>query len=133
MKIVNVLLLCGANRPSLGRSPLDGNGMMLGFMSSMSGSLLTGLARVSFTGTLGDDDTSIADRVLALVTLHQMLTVLVTLFADWPTTIFFSAAVAYNSRAESAGFLLAGGVTAASAVLLGDLGGGYCGFLTHGV
>ena len=68
-------------------------------MSSMDGSLFAGLARVSFAGALGDDDASVADGVLALVALHQMLTVLVALFADRSTAVFFSAAVAHDSRA----------------------------------
>jgi hypothetical protein len=49
---------------------LDDDSMMVGFVSSMGGSLLAGFARVSLTGALGDDDASAADGVLALVALH---------------------------------------------------------------
>jgi hypothetical protein len=74
---------------------------MVGFMSSMSGGLLAGLARVSFAGALGDDNASFADGVLALVALHQMVTVLVALFADRSATILFSATVTHDSRAAN--------------------------------
>lgn len=78
--------------------PLDGDGGWVGFVSSMGGGLLAGLARVSFAVALGDDDASVTDGVLALVALHQMLTVLVALFADRSTTVFLSATVAHDSR-----------------------------------
>ncbi|OAQ34484.1 hypothetical protein K457DRAFT_133507 [Linnemannia elongata AG-77] len=65
----------------------------------MGGGLFARLARVSFTSALSNDDASVTDGVLALVALHQMLTVLIALFADRSTAVLLSATVAHDSRA----------------------------------
>jgi len=59
-------------------------------------SSLAGLAGVALTETLGDNDALLADGILALVALQQMLPVIVALLADGATAVLLAAAVADN-------------------------------------
>src|SRR5690554_2388888 len=71
----------------------------LGDSGLTSDPLLAVLARVSFTGALGDDNAFFADGSLTLVALHQMLAVIVALFTDGATAVFLPATVTNDSGA----------------------------------
>ncbi|KAI8596328.1 hypothetical protein EDD21DRAFT_388611 [Dissophora ornata] len=108
-----------------------GIGVGVSLSMTMDLGLVAVLAVVTLASSLGDHNASFTDRGLACVALHQMLAVLVTLFTDRATTVLFPATIANNSRTETAGFLLAHGVSTTSAVLLGDISSG-SGLFTHG-
>ena len=62
-------------------------------------SRLAVLAHVTLTLTLGNDNTLATDGGLTLVALHQMLSVVVTLFTDGTAAVFFPATIANDAGA----------------------------------